>query len=573
MPRAQWLALLTLATCEGPPDTCGSWLQWGRDQTHAGATCSSALPMSRQLGELQVDPFVVGETADGDGDIYVHYQVPLIAGNDVYVEAKSGTYTPCTPPMPPMMPRVCAPYRLNSENWDEVYVHWDGNHLVQKWIFHGDWKPPPYPGFEPMFQPAVVGDRLYVPAQGGALAIVDRHSGQAIGKVAPFSIDPDTYVASPVAADIAGNVYYTTLSLIHDDPWYSDAHGFLVKATPDGRIKTVPFESMIPDAPVMCRSTFKRNTDALPWPPPPNPDGMPALPPIEPCGLQRPGINAAPAISADGTVFLASRAHLNARYSYIIALNADLTPKWSASLRGFLHDGCGVTVPLDGDPMNQPYDCRPGSIVGVDPATNEQPATRVIDDSSSSPVALPDGGVLYGSHTGYNNARGHLVKLDAGGHVVATYDFGWDTTPAIYRHDGTYSILLKDNHYNYDAMTGIPLGPYYIVRLDKNLRTEWKLQSTNTKSCMRLPGQANLVCTDDHPHGFEWCINAPAVDDAGTVYANSEDGWVYAIDKGGHITQRIFLDMSIGAAYTPLAIDGRGLIYTLNAGKLSVVGP
>ena len=90
---------------------------------------------------------------------------------------------------------------------------------------------------------------------------------------------------------------------------------------------------------------------------------------------------------------------------------------------------------------------------------------------------------------------------------------------------------------------------------------------------MRLPGQANLVCTDDHPHGFEWCINAPAVDDAGTVYANSEDGWVYAIDKGGHITQRIFLDMSIGAAYTPLAIDGRGLIYTLNAGKLSVVGP
>jgi outer membrane protein assembly factor BamB len=573
MPRAALLALLALATCDSPPETCGAWLQWGGDPTHAGATCSAALPMARQLGEVQFDPFIEGETADGDGDIYVHYQVPLIAGDDVYIEAKSGAYTPCTPPMPPMMPnRVCAPYRLNSESWDEVQLHWDGNHLVQGWTFHSDWKPPPFDGFEPMFQPAIVGDRLYVPAAGGAITIVDRHSGATTGKIAPFAIDPDTYVASPVAADSAGNVYYTTLSLIHDDPWNTDAHGFLVKATPEGTIQTVPFESMVADAPIMCRTTFNRMDNPLPWPPPPNPDGTPALPPLAPCGTQRPGLNAAPAIAPDGTIYLVSKAHMNARYSYVIALNGDLTPKWSTSLRGFLHDGCGVTIPLDGDDMDHKYDCRPGTTMGVDPATNEQPATRVIDDSSSSPVALPDGGVLYGSHTSYNDARGHLVKLDAGGHVVATYDFGWDTTPAIYRHDGTYSILLKDNHYLYDA-NGVDLGPYYIVRLDKNLKPEWKLQSTNTMSCTRVPGQTDLVCTDDHPHGFEWCINAPAVDRNGTVYANSEDGWVYAIDKNGRVTQRIFLDMSIGAAYTPLAIDGRGLIYTLNAGKLSVVGP
>src|SRR5262249_3473412 len=160
-------------------------------------------------------------------------------------------------------------------------------------------------------------------------------------------------------------------------------------------------------------------------------------PPIGACGTQRPGLNAAPAFGADGTIFLVSRAHLNAHYSYVIALRPDLTPKWATSLRGFLHDGCGVIIPSDGDTMDRKFDCRPGGAMGVDPSTNEQPAARVIDDSSSSPVALPDGGVLYGTHTAYNGYRGHLVKLDATGHVVASYDFGWDTTPAIYRHDGT----------------------------------------------------------------------------------------------------------------------------------------
>jgi outer membrane protein assembly factor BamB len=529
--------------------------------------------MAQKRAGVPFDPFVEGEVADGEGDLYIHYGVPLIFGDDVYIEAKSGSYTPCTPPMPPGMPdRFCALYRLNTQKWNEVHFRWDGNRLVQKWIFESDWKPAPYDGFEPMFQLAIVADRLYVPAAGGALTIVDRHSGVSIGRIEPQPPSPDTYVASPVAADGAGNLYYTTLSLDHDDPWGTDAHGLLVKATPDGKVKSVPLESMISGAPVMCVTTFNLMDNPLPWPPPPNADGTSVVPPLGPCGTQRPGLNAAPAIAPDGTIYLVSRAHLNARYSYVIALGPDLMPKWATSLRGFLHDGCGVLIPSDGDTMMKKFDCRPGATQGVDPATNEQPAARVIDDSSSSPVALPDGGVLYGSHTSYNGSRGHLVKLDASGHVSATYDFGWDTTPALYRHDGTYSILLKDNHYGIDA-DGNDLGPYFIVRLDANLNPEWRLQSTNTMSCTRVPGQADLACTDDHPHGFEWCINAPAVDRDGTVYANSEDGWVYAIGKNGQVTQRIFLDMSIGAAYTPLAIDGRGLIYTLNAGKLSVIGP
>jgi outer membrane protein assembly factor BamB len=252
------------------------------------------------------------------------------------------------------------------------------------------------------------------------------------------------------------------------------------------------------------------------------------------------------------------------------AVGPDLRPRWAASLAHALADGCGLAAgPIDGDP-DHALDCRIGARVGVDPTTNELPAARVVDSSSSSPVALPDGGVLYGAFTGYNQNRGHLVEIDAGGAIVATYPFGWDTTPAIYPHGGTYSVLTKDNTYATDP-NGVDLGPYFIDSLDADLRLEWQFQSTNTKSCVIGPDGAP-ACVEDHPHGFEWCINAPAVDADGTVYANSEDGNVYAIEPGGRLRQTLFLSMSIGAAYTPLAFDGAGRLYTLNNGSLMVIG-
>jgi hypothetical protein len=54
--------------------------------------------------------------------------------------------------------------------------------------------------------------------------------------------------------------------------------------------------------------------------------------------------------------------------------------------------------------------------------------------------------------------------------------------------------------------------------------------------------------------------------------ANSEDGNLYAIAQGGVEKQRIFLQLALGAAYTPLSIGPDGKIYTQNAGHLFVVG-
>ena len=81
-----------------------------------------------------------------------------------------------------------------------------------------------------------------------------------------------------------------------------------------------------------------------------------------------------------------------------------------------------------------------------------------------------------------------------------------------------------------------------------------------------------MTCVDEQPNGFEWCVNAPAVDIRGTVYANSEDGNLYAIAQGGVVEDKIFLQLALGAAYTPVSIGPDGRIYAQNAGHLFAVG-
>jgi len=56
------------------------------------------------------------------------------------------------------------------------------------------------------------------------------------------------------------------------------------------------------------------------------------------------------------------------------------------------------------------------------------------------------------------------------------------------------------------------------------------------------------------------------------VYANSEDGFLYAINQGGALKQRIFQQLNLGAAYTPASLGSDGKIYSQNAGHLFVVG-
>jgi outer membrane protein assembly factor BamB len=155
----------------------------------------------------------------------------------------------------------------------------------------------------------------------------------------------------------------------------------------------------------------------------------------------------------------------------------------------------------------------------------------------------PDGSILYGSADNADGGRGYLMKFDSSGNYLTAYDFGWDETPAIYAHDGTYSVIIKDNYYGN--------GPYYITQLNANLGVEWQFES---------------------PTDNEWCVNAPAVDKNGTVYVDSEDGNVYVIQQGGTLKGKHFLKKALGAAYTPIAIGRDGKLYTENDGDMFALG-
>jgi outer membrane protein assembly factor BamB len=238
------------------------------------------------------------------------------------------------------------------------------------------------------------------------------------------------------------------------------------------------------------------------------------------------------------------------------------------SLQNLLNDGCSVIVPI-GPTNSTPNACRTGATPGVDPTTNAKGSGAIFDQASSSPTALPDGSVLFGVFTNYNGQRGHLLKFDSSGVFLAAYDFGWDSTPAVYTHNGTYSILVKDNHYPVALYCSVsspicasqPDGPYYITQLSANMLVEWQFQNTTNQT-----GQ----------NGFEWCINMPAVDVNGNVFSPAEDGFVYSIPQGNGVfttpNAKLFTNQALGAAYTPLSFDAAGIVYAQNDGHLFAVG-
>jgi hypothetical protein len=550
------------------------WPQWGQNQRHTGTSTAVGQTAAHILDSVVYDPFVPQEQADplSGNDLLVHYQAPLIDGNDVYMEFKSGQFTDVT--------------HWEDQTWNEKKLRWTGGHLATQWSFASDWKPVPYskyatgPAWEPVFHGALTGSFVYVPGAGGTIFKLNKSNGAQVAHINPFgTIDRDTFTTGPLTADVQGNIYYNAMKLVHGEAWHADVvNSWLVKVAPSGTVQTATYASLTPGAPAgndKCPGIF--NVNQLPWPPSPT-----AVAPTVQCGSQRPGLNQAIAVAADGTIYVASQGHLTTRTSYLLAVNPNLTPKWQASMRDRLHDGCDVLLP----PSGTPGGCRAGANVGVDPAENRPGAGRVIDDSTASVIIAPDGSLFYGAYSRYNWFQGHLLKFSSTGQFLAAYPFGWDTTPSIYPHDGTYSIIFKDNHYSdggsycddpvlcpEDRTASNPASPeeYFITRLNSNLGVEWKWQNTNTNSCTRGAG-GQVTCVSDHPNGFEWCVNAAVVDSTGTTYANSEDGGVYVIRPDGTLRESLFLNLAIGAAYTPLSMSSDGKIFTQNDGVLFVVG-
>jgi len=548
------------------------WPQWGHDQQHTGTVGVAGQNLNHVLADIVYDPFVDQEKApeNGDGDLLIHYQTPLVDGNDVYMEFKSGTYTSMT--------------TWESQTWNEKKLSWVGGNLVVQWNFQTDWKPVPFnpagPSWEPVFHATLSGDFVYVPGAGGTVFKVRKSDGSLVARYNPFNTDvvSNMFLTGPITADSAGNIYYNTLKLNQNTPWASDViNAWLVKITPSGVISSGSFKQIMTGEMSSNDNCEVGFSTAPPWPPTPT-----AVAPTIKCGDVRPGINVAPAVGSDGTIYTVARNHFVTRYGYLVAVNPDMTPKWTASMHNILNDGCNVQIPPNGTPGG----CSAGATTGVAPDTNSLPSGRILDDSSSSPVVAPDGSVIYGSYTRYNYAQGHMLRFSSTGQFLASYIFGWDDTPALYSHGGTFSIVTKDNHYggvgSYcndpsvcppDRNASNPGYPeqYFVTQLSPGMGVEWRYQNTNTLSCTRHPDNS-VTCVSDHPHGFEWCVNAPAIDSAGVVYANSEDGNLFALNQGGTLKQKIFQQLALGAAYTPASIGGDGKLYSQNDGHMYVVG-
>jgi len=524
------------------------WPQWGRTPQHAGASPVSAQPLQAILARVVYDPFVEQMKAEGGGDLFAHYAVPLADETGVYMVFKSGAYTGFG--------------NWDSLTWSVKKLQWIAGRLEVVWTFDTDWKPEPLAlaRWEPVLLPAMSGEDLWVPGLGGSVHRVSKETGLERARVNPFSdLDASRYVAGGLSVAPDGGVVYDVVGLSPADALAPITGAWLVRIAANGEAARADFSALVSGAPGAsdaCETSF--SPDQRPWPPSPT-----AVPPTVPCGAQRPGLNVVPAIAPDGTIYTVSRAHRADRYGYLVAVHPDLTPAWSASFRGILDDGCGVLLANDDSNLG----CRSGANAGVDPATNGRPAGRVNDAGTSSPVVLPNGAVLIGTYSSYNFSRGHLFEFDAQGGAVATYDFGWDITPAVVERDGTASILTKDNHYSSSDGDAY----YFVSSLDAALVPQWSFRATNTQSCVRR-SDGTIACVDDHPEGFEWCVNQPAIDGGGSVYLNSEDGTLYGFDRDGAVTGQIFLDTALGAAYTPVSIGPDGILYAQNNGVLFAVG-
>jgi len=447
-----------------PPPPAASnnpfWAQWGAGAQDSGAANVAAQGLNHQLADIVYDQFVAAEQRESSGDLLAHYQATLTDGNDFYMESKTGTYPACASAGDWQNGMKCGPNAWEALTWNVTRYTWESGTATLIWTFASDWKPEPNAtsglgGWEPGIHPVLANGFLYVPGAGGTLYKVDKDTGKSVKQIDPFSgqgIDTvHTYVSGPLTADGNGNIYYNVMTLTDPattDPWHGEdvVGAWLVKITSADAASSATYASLVQGAPpgsaANCEGTFFNLFPQPPFPWPPTPTS--AAPTVA-CGSQRPGVNVAPAVAADGTIYTVSRAHYDQAVSYLVAVNPDLSLKWELSLERLLQDGCGVLL-FTSDIVVE-NSCTIGTALGVDPTTNEYGSGRLVDEASSTPTVLPDGAVLFGVLDHYNFARGHLLKVDANGNFIGAYPFGWDTTPAVYVHNGTYSIVVKDNHY------------------------------------------------------------------------------------------------------------------------------
>src|SRR5438034_10460160 len=75
-----------------------SWPQWAQNPQHTGFLNVVGQNLNQNLANIVYDPLVADEMQAvvpliGEKALLVHYQTPLVDGDDVFMESKAGNYS------------------------------------------------------------------------------------------------------------------------------------------------------------------------------------------------------------------------------------------------------------------------------------------------------------------------------------------------------------------------------------------------------------------------------------------------------------------------------------------------
>jgi hypothetical protein len=444
----------------------------------------------------------------------IHYGAPLVtAANTVIVPVKTGFQDGF---------QVQA---INGGNGAAKYtLSTDYTLPIHNWI----------PAYQPVVASGSFGTRLYYAGAGGSIWRVDNPDSNTPSapvrqifytSLAGYNANASAYntsvfVNTPITADSAGNVFF----------------GFRVQGNAPAPLSTSQsgFARIDSDGNGTYVLAGTAANDAL---------------------IDRDSHNVAPALSNDeSTVYVAVKWATNARYCYLLGLNATtLQRKFSVFLRD----------PRSGDPAGVP------------------------EDGTASPMVAPDGDVYFGvlGTPPSNGSRGFLLRFSRDLLTTKTPGgFGWDYTAGIvpasmvpwYNGPSSYLLFCKYNDYAFQDGSGVNrvalLDPN-ATQLDPHSSSVGLVEMREVLTVIGPTPDPDIQPT--LPNAVkEWCINAPAINPATeSVFFNNEDGRAYRWNLGTNsLDQVITLNQGLGQPYVPTVIGPDGTIYTLNGGTLFALG-
>src|SRR5216684_3711135 len=223
------------------------WPQWALNPQHTEFLNSTVgQPLGQNVVNIIYDFNTDAEKADPNagGTLLVHYQVPLIDGNDVFIESKDGTYSNNT---------------YSTQRWHQNRYTWQGSNFVKVWTFDTDWYAPGSSNdfWEPVYHAVLANGFLYDPGKGGTIFKINKSNGAVIKRINPFgtTIDPNTYTASPLSTDGQGNILYNVvkISTPPTQSFYTNdvVNSWLVKVGSDDSISMVSYTTLLSQATIL----------------------------------------------------------------------------------------------------------------------------------------------------------------------------------------------------------------------------------------------------------------------------------------------------------------------------------